>query len=118
MRSDSFVPRQGFEELSYFYGRNLADHIASSTYNLLGEGEPRLERAVYYDKLTPDSVAALEKYARDVGGEALRQINREALRLADADEKKPDADQRMSVGIYYYSGPDVGSDAEADDEDT
>ena len=118
MRSDSFVPRQGFEELSYFYGRNLADHIASSTYNLLGEGEPRLERAVYYDKLTPDSVAALEKYARDVGGEALRQINREALRLADADENKPDADQRMSVGIYYYSGPDVGSDAEADDEDT
>lgn len=110
MRSDWFVPRQGFEELSYFYGRNLADHIAASTYNLLGEGEPRLERAVYYDKLTPDSIAALEKYARDVGGEALRQINREALRLADADEGKPGASQRMSVGIYYYAGADDGTD--------
>jgi hypothetical protein len=110
MRSDWFVPRQGFEELSYFYGRNLADHIAASTYNLLGEGEPRLERAVYYDKLTPDSVATLEEYARKVGGEALRQINREALRLADADEGKLGADQRMSIGMYYYSGPDEGTE--------
>lgn len=109
LKADAFVPRQGFEELAYYYGRNVGDHIAASTHNLLGEGAPLLERAVYYDKLTPGSVAELAHISREIGVDALRQINREALRLADADDGKPDADQRMSVGLYYFSGPDTGT---------
>ncbi len=116
LKADAFVPRQGFEELAWFYGRNLGDHIAAATHNLLGAGDPLLERAVYYDKLTPASVAELARISRDIGIDALRRINREALRLADADEGKPDADQRMSVGLYYFSGPDPG--AEPADERT
>jgi hypothetical protein len=52
---------------------------------------------------------------RDIGVDALRRINREALRLADADEGKAGADQRMSVGLYYFSGPDAGG-ASPDEE--
>lgn len=106
LKGDAFVPRQGFDELAYFFGRNLRDHIAASTHNLIG-GDPLLERAVYYDKLTPRSIDALERMAREIGVEALVRINREALRLADADAGKTDADQRMSVGIYFYRGPDI-----------
>lgn len=113
LKSDAFVPRAGFDELAYFYGRNLRDHIAASSHNLAGEGEPFLERAVYYDKLTPASAAALERFAREVGIDALTRINREALRLADGDEGKPDADQRMSAGIYFYRGPDDGEPDDA-----
>ena len=110
LRSDAFVPRQGFDELAYFFGRNLRDHIAASSHNLTGEGDPLLERAVYYDKLTPQSIAALEKIARDIGIDALVRINREALRLADGDEGNPDANQRMSIGVYFFHGPDMGGD--------
>lgn len=114
LKADAFVPRQGFDELAWFYGRNLGDHIAAATHNLLSAGEPLLERAVYYDKLTPESVAELARISREIGVEALRRINREALRLADADENKPNADRRMSVGLYFFSGPD--SSAEPADE--
>ncbi len=115
LKGDAFVPRQGFDETAYYFGRNLRDHIAASSHNLAGDGSPLLERAVYYDKLTPDSIAVLEKLARDIGVDALVRINREALRLADGDEGKPGAGQRMSVGIYFYRGPDI--DGEAGDAD-
>jgi len=108
LKADAFVPRAGFDELAYFYGRNLRDHIAASSHNLTGVGEPFLERAVYYDKLTPASAAALERFTREIGVDALTRINREALRLADGDQGKPDANQRMSAGIYFYRGPDDG----------
>lgn len=112
LRGDAFVPRQGFDELAYYYGRNLRDHIAASTHNLMGDGEPFLERAVYYDRLTPESVAALSKFVREVGVDALMKVNREALRLAEADESNVHATQRMSAGLYFYSGDDP---AAADD---
>ncbi len=116
LRTDAFVPRQGFDELAYYYGRNLRDHIAASTHNLLAEGEPLLERAVYYDRLTPESVARLAEYAREIGVDALIKINREALKLAEADDKNPAATQRMSAGVYFFSGEDPaaadGNDAQ------
>jgi hypothetical protein len=106
LRTDAFVPRQGFDELAYYYGRNLRDHIAASTHNLMGEGAPFLERAVYYDRLTPESVEALAKLARELGVETLLKINREALKRADADEHDPRATERMSVGLYFFGGKD------------
>ena len=112
LKADAFVPRQGFDELAYFYGRNLRDHIAASSHNLAGEGDPFLERAVYYDKLTAKSAKELERIAREIGVEALVRINREALRLADGDEGKKDADQRMSIGIYFYRGADDTADSD------
>lgn len=110
LRADAFVPRQGFDEIAYYYGRNLRDHIAASTHNLIGEGDPFLERAVYYDRLTPESVAALAKLARELGVETLLKMNREALKRAEADEKDPRATQRMSLGIYYFSGDDPAAE--------
>ena len=45
----------------------LKRNIAAGTHNLMGQGEPFLERAVYYDRLTPESVDALAKLAREAG---------------------------------------------------
>ena len=58
------MPRQGFDELAFYFGRNLAEHIAASAHNLAGEEAPLLERAVYYDGLTPDSVEEARKNAQ------------------------------------------------------
>lgn len=106
LNAAGFVPRGGFDEKAYFLGRNVADHVAASVHNLLEEGAPLLERAVYYDKLTEDSLKRLTARARDLGTEALLTFNREALACADRDAGKPEARYRMALGLYYYQGPD------------
>lgn len=106
LNSDAFVPQEGFDEKAYYLGRNVADHIATSVHNLLGDGAPLFERAVYYDRLTPESLAVLRKRARELGMTALLTLNKEALKRADQDADKPDAHQRMALGLYYYEGPD------------
>ena len=109
LKSDAFVPEEGFDEKAYYLGRNVADHIATSVSNLLTEKEPMFERAVYYDRLTPESVTYLRKRAREYAMTALVALNKDALKRADEDAGKSGADQRMALGIYYYDGPDEGA---------
>ncbi len=109
LKSDAFVPEEGFDEKAYYLGRNVADHIATSVSNLLGEQEPFFERAVYYDRLSPESVAYLRKKAREYGMTALVALNKDALKRADEDAGKAGADRRMALGIYYYDGADEGA---------
>lgn len=109
LKSDAFVPEEGFDEKVYYLGRNVADHIATSVSNVLAEKEPMFERAVYYDRLTPDSVAALRKRAREYAMTALVALNKDALKRADEDAGKAGADRRMALGIYYYDGLDEGA---------
>ena len=71
------------------------------------------ERAVYYDRLTADSVAYLRKRAREYAMTALVALNKDALKRADDDLGKAGADQRMALGVYYYDGPDEGVAADA-----
>ena len=113
LKSDAFVPEEGFDEKAYYLGRNVADHIATSVSNLLAEKEPMFERAVYYDRLTADSVAYLRKRAREYAMTALVALNKDALKRADDDVGKTGADQRMALGVYYYDGPDEGVIADA-----
>ncbi|MHB1205677.1 MAG: DUF6502 family protein [Rhodospirillaceae bacterium] len=110
LKSDAFVPEEGFDEKAYYLGRNVADHIAASVHNLLGEQDPLFERAVYYDRLTPESIAYLRKRAREYAMTALVALNKDALKRADDDAGKAGADRRMALGIYYYDGPDEGAD--------
>ncbi len=120
LNQGAFVPSKGFDEKAYYLGRNVADHMATSVHNLLDDGEPLFERAVYYDRLTPKSVELLRERAREVGMEALLELNKDALALADKDEGDANATERMSLGLYYYDGPDekLADDSETDiDED-
>lgn len=114
---EAFVPKEGFDDLAYFFGRNLHDHIAASTHNLLGEDPPFVERSVHYDRLSAESVAALRRLAEEAGMQALRTVNRAALARAEADEGRADADRRINFGIYTFTqrepaAPDGGEDEE------
>ena len=102
----AFVPRDDFADLAYYFGRNLRDHIAASGHNLMGNEPPMLERAVYYEKLTPQSIDELVAYTRDLGSQTLVAINQRAFELAGRDANAPDALQRMTFGIYFFSALD------------
>ena len=122
LNSAAFVPNTDLDQLAHYFGRNTHDHIAAAAHNLLGDGAPFLERAVFYDRLTPQSVDELHTLARDIGMEALVKLNKAALEKADQDGGKPDALQRMNFGIYYYSAEDLdeapeGNDSEGNDNE-
>ena len=103
LNTDAFVPKKDLNQLAYYFGRNVQDHIAASVQNIQGHGARFPERSVYYDKLTPESVEALHEFSREAGMEALVKINKVSLERAEADENKPDATYRMNFGLYFYS---------------
>lgn len=100
----AFIPQAGFEEKAFYLGRNLHDHVAAAAHNLLGEGNPQLERSVHYSDLTPESAAELAKAAERAGMDALLDINRLALDLAAKDKGKENATRRINFGLYFYKG--------------
>ncbi len=102
LNHQAFVPAQDFAEQAFFMGRNVHDHLAACAHNLLAEGEPMLERSVYYGGLTPHSVAHLRELARREGVALLQKLNAEALHRQQHDAGAPDADRRMRFGVYWY----------------
>ncbi len=100
------LPRGDLDKLAYYFGRNLADHIAAAGHNLAGGAPPFLERAMFHDGLTAESVATLQMEVERAGMEMLVRLNRIATELADRDEGKVAANHRFTAGLYLYSAPD------------
>jgi hypothetical protein len=102
LNTDAFIPEQGFDELAYYFGRNLHDHIAAAAHNISGLTPRQLERSVYYDGLTSASVKTLNTLAEKEGMKALQAVNRSALQLQKDDANKQDAFHRINFGIYFH----------------
>jgi hypothetical protein len=102
LNQSAFVTNKEFKEMAYYLGHNVHDHLASCVNNILQNGEPMLERSVYYASLTAASVEKLNVTASKKGNELLQQLNKQAIKLHDADKGKKDADYRMRLGVYWY----------------
>jgi hypothetical protein len=111
LAADAFVSPQGFEEKVFYFGQNIHDHLAATVYNLTQDAQPFLERCVYYDNLTAQSVKEYERVARMAGMRALHSVNRHAVELQKRDAGKPDAIHRTNFGVYNYSETGHGDDA-------
>jgi hypothetical protein len=116
LNTAAFIPANGFDEKVYYFGHNLHDHAAAAASNLLGENQPYLERSVYYDGLSADSVKALAEKSGHLGMESLLAINKAAMELEKNDALKNEPRQRMTFGIYYYSEP-AASETPAETKD-
>jgi hypothetical protein len=112
----AFVPAEDFADLAYYFGRNLRDHIAASSHNLLGDEPSMLERAVYYEALSPRSVEELAALTRELGSDTLVKVNQKAFELSEQDKNQPDATERMTFGVYFYTGPDDDQDSSDGEE--
>lgn len=105
LNTAAFIPRPGGEEQMFFFGRNLADHIAAAAANLSADGPaPFLDRAVHYDGMSPETIRRLEEAARAAAMRALLEVNRLAADLADAQATSNGAPPagRFNFGIYIY----------------
>lgn len=108
LNTDAFVPRQGFDEMAFYFGQNLHDHMAATANNLMQDKAPFLERSVYYGNLTSASVEKLAELSKSLGMQAIQAVNREARKLASEDSGSAEVKQRMNFGIYFYSETDAG----------
>ncbi|MEX0738415.1 MAG: DUF6502 family protein [Pseudohongiella sp.] len=116
LNTGAFTPDKGFDEKVFFFGKNLQDHISAGTHNLLGNKPAFFDRSVYYDRLSEESLQILNELAAELGMQALRTLNNEALALQRADEQKVASSVtkstktsknpnrfRMNFGIFHYN---------------
>jgi hypothetical protein len=103
LSAEAFVlPRDTHEKVFYF-GQNIHDHLAATVHNLAGAAPPFLERCVFYDKLSAESVRELADYSHTAGMRALHAVNKRAAELQKRDRSRTDAVHRSNFGVYQYS---------------
>lgn len=113
----AFIPPPGSEEMAYYFGRNLHDHVAAAVHNMLGKQEAFLERSVNYNNLSPAAVTELTELAQRRGMEVLQEVNARALQLQQQDAGLADASRRINFGLYVFAEDESVEPAEEDDDE-
>ena len=99
---DAFLGPGDLDQKLRFFGENVGDHIAAAVDNLLTEHPKFLERAVFYNNLSPGSIQKIDAEARQAGNEALIRVNRLANTLQSEDGEAPGSTQRFRFGLFFY----------------
>ena len=73
LNAEAFVPSRGFHEKLYYYARNLHDHAATGTHNLLDREPPLLDPASTTPRSVESVLGCRSWRARRHGGGAGRQ---------------------------------------------
>ncbi len=118
LRSDAFLGPADLEQKIFFFSENVGDHIAAAVDNLLTDEPAFMERAVFYNRLMPDSVDEIETTARRLGGELLVEVNKMANERQAEDVALPGSTERFRLGVFFYrenaqDRRDEGTDDEA-----
>jgi hypothetical protein len=100
----------------HFFAHNVGDHLSAAAENLLSEAPPHLERAVFYNQLTPQSVERIEAEARALGLEALQDINTLAAACQNEDAEAASASHRIRFGVFFYKTNDSADDKGRSDD--
>lgn len=100
----AYLPTNDNEEMMHFFEMNLHDHLAAAVNNVITDDPSGrfLERAVYYNSLSPNSVDMLETLARERADDILNELNSEALGLQYTDYEKEQSNMRFRFGIFFY----------------
>lgn len=101
----AFVPLPGAAAQLFYLGRNLHDHLAAASANVLAaDAAPFPDLSLHYDRLSPEAAEALEAAARAAAARLLRDLNRRAARIAAADDAKGAGGprRRVNLGVYLY----------------
>jgi len=111
LERSGFVPRDGFDEVSWLFAQNLHDHAAAAAANLQ-DGSDFLEQAVYVDQITETSAAQLQRAALQAWKQAFKSVMSQAQARFDDDATHATATQRTHrarFGVYFFSDREEAS---------
>ncbi len=122
---EALTPTRDFGEKLHFLEANVHDHLAAAVHNLTGGQPPMLERSIFYDQLSAESVQELRAMAGELAMQAMQALNRRALELEREDQQAGrNSDRRINFGTYFFQGPSkeepaerMGSDTETEERD-
>ncbi len=104
LNTQAFLTNRSFNDRLLPLGENLEDHASAAVTNVLSLDPKFLERSVFSDELSQESVEALSKHAlaqwQRVHDETIEQAI--ALEKTDADAGR-EAGMRIRVGMYFYA---------------
>ncbi len=105
LNTQAFVPSKGADEKAFYLGHNLGDHASAAVHNVMGAGDPFMERSVHYSGLSEMSIRQLGQMAEHMGMKALLSVNQTAMEAEACDRSEPGVTpkHRMTMGIYFYS---------------
>jgi hypothetical protein len=99
--TEATIPKPGESHQLYYFGRNLHDHLAAATENILGPSAPFLERAVHYNGLDEAGARHLQAVSSKLALQSLQAANREAQKTIGKRSGAP-AGWRWNFGLYVY----------------
>lgn len=108
--AEALIGSANLDQKLHFFSLNLGDHMNAAVDNLLAEKPPFLERAVFYDLLTQNSVNEIEAETRAIWVEALLKINATARSYQARDREEDDATHRFRFGVFFYSEDEASDD--------
>lgn len=110
LQSDSYVPVAGTSEKLDMLAEDPAQLLETMLRNVLeADGEPLLQRKVFYDNLGADGAARVRAEVRRAGERFLRTMNAVLARYdRDRNPKAPGGGRRgAGVGVYFFeTAPD------------
>jgi len=115
LNKTAYIPQQSDKEKIWFFANNCHDHLAAAINNIKAESPVFLERAVYYDQLSLESITELTELSKTLGMETLLKINSHALTLQNNDKYEKNAINRMRLGLYFYHTDDQSSNIKTEE---
>lgn len=94
----SYQPLAGSEDQIAYLTRNMGDHMAAATENVLGRAPPHFERAVHYTGLTAAQVDAIEADYREGQMALFERLSRRAAEM----KRSGAGGERFRAGGYFY----------------
>jgi hypothetical protein len=108
---DAFVPSADRARMLEFLAHNVGDHLSAAVENVIGPAPRHLERAVFADGLSPESVTAAEAWVAGSWREMLAALVPFLERLIADEAGLPGRDRthRFRTGLYAYTERDAGA---------
>ena len=87
-----------------FFAENIGDHLRAAAANLETDPAPFFERAVFYNRLSEDSIALLDGKAREKAQKLLLDLNALAAERQKSDVKGGIGTGSFRLGIFMMHG--------------
>lgn len=78
---ENIIANQPAEDVAYFLGMNIHDHIDVAVGNLNDLSKPQLERSTHYFGLSESAALELEEFSKEIGMKTLIAINEKGQSL-------------------------------------